>query len=73
LAPWFGSETSPLAAHLAAGIALVIVDEVMALWADQPSESDPLELLDEAFGVLGDSLLPRLGGEKAPRPKVSLS
>jgi AcrR family transcriptional regulator len=73
LAPWFESEPSPLAAHLAAGIALVIVDEVMALWADQPSEPDPLELLDEAFGVLGGSLLPRLGGENAPRPKVSLS
>lgn len=73
LAPWFHLESSPLAAHLAAGIALVVVDEVMALWADQPSEPDPLELLDEAFDVLGESLLTRVGGEKALRPKVSLS
>jgi AcrR family transcriptional regulator len=73
LAPWFHLESSPLAAHLAAGIALVVVDEVMALWADRPSEPDPLELLDEAFDVLGESLLTRVGGEKALRPKVSLS
>jgi AcrR family transcriptional regulator len=71
LAPWFESESSPLAAHLAAGIALVVVDEVMALWADRPSEPDPVELLAEAFDALGESLLMRWGGEKALRPKVS--
>jgi AcrR family transcriptional regulator len=60
LAPWFPSESSPLAAHLAAGIALVIVDEVMALWADRPSQPDPLDLLNEAFDVLGGTLLTRL-------------
>jgi AcrR family transcriptional regulator len=73
LAPWFESEPSPLAAHLAAGIALVVVDEVMALWADQPSVPDPLELLDQAFDALGESLLTRLGGDKALRPKASSS
>jgi hypothetical protein len=64
LAPWFSPASSRIAAHLAAGIALVIVDEVMTLWADQPSEPDPLDLLDEAFDVLGGSLLARLSGEQ---------
>ncbi len=64
LAPWFPPASSRIAAHLAAGIALVIVDEVMTLWADQPSEPDPLDLLDEAFDVLGGSLLARLSGEQ---------
>jgi AcrR family transcriptional regulator len=73
LAPWFSTESSTLAAHLAAGIALVVVDEVMALWADQSSEPDPLDLLDDAFDVLGGSLLTRLGGEQSSRPRVSLS
>jgi AcrR family transcriptional regulator len=62
LAPWFPLESSPLAAHLVAGIALVTVDEVMALWADQPSEPDPLALLNEAFDLLASSLLSTVGG-----------
>jgi len=63
LAPWFPGESSPLAAHLVAGIALVTVDEVMALWADQPSEPDPLRLLNRAFDLLAGSLLSRVGGK----------
>jgi AcrR family transcriptional regulator len=72
LAPWFPSESSPLAAPLAAGIALVIVDEVMALWADRPSQPDPLDLLNEAFDVLGGTLLTRLSAQESSRPRASL-
>jgi AcrR family transcriptional regulator len=71
LAPWFLSASSPLAAHLAAGIVLVLVDEVMALWADQLSEPDPLDLLDEAFDTLGESLFTRLSGEQSRQPRSS--
>ena len=72
LVPWFPSESSSLVAHLAAGIALVVVDEVMALWADESSEPDPLDLLDEAFDALGGSLLSRLSSEKPAISKASL-
>ncbi len=72
LVPWFPSESSSLVAHLAAGIALVVVDEVMALWADESSEPDPLDLLDEAFDALGGSLLSRLSSEKPAISKTSL-
>ncbi len=57
LHPWFGEDVNALAPHLAAGAALLAVDEVMTLWADDPSISDPLSLLDEALEILGGPLL----------------
>jgi AcrR family transcriptional regulator len=57
LAPWFGDDANPLQAHLVAGAALLAVDEVMTLWADDPSMSDPLGLLDQALEILDGSLL----------------
>jgi AcrR family transcriptional regulator len=57
LGPWFGVDHNPLAPHLAAGAALLAVDEVMTLWADNPAISDPVDLLDEAFGILSGSQL----------------
>jgi AcrR family transcriptional regulator len=64
LGPWFGPDDSPLAPHLAAGVALMAVDEVMALWSDDPSIPDPLGLLDQALDLLERPLLtstPRSG------------
>jgi AcrR family transcriptional regulator len=57
LHPWFKDGFNPLAPHLAAGAALLAVDEVMTLWADNPSISDPIGLLDQAFDILSGSLL----------------
>jgi AcrR family transcriptional regulator len=57
LRPWFGIAFNPLGPHLAAGAALLAVDEVMTLWADNPSISDPVDLLDEAFEILRGSQL----------------
>jgi AcrR family transcriptional regulator len=57
LQPWFGPDAHPLAAHLAAGMALLAVDEIMALWADDPSNPDPLDLLGQALGILDGPLL----------------
>jgi AcrR family transcriptional regulator len=65
LTPWFGIDHNPLAPHLAAGAALLAVDEVMTLWADNPSISDPVDLLDEAFEILSGSLL-FLGKPESP-------
>ena len=49
----------PLAPRLAAGAALLAVDEVMTLWADDPSLGDPLGLLHQALQILdGPSIFP---------------
>jgi AcrR family transcriptional regulator len=57
LRPWFGEESSTLARHLAAGTALLAIEEVMTLWADDPTLSDPLGLLHQALQILdGPSL-----------------
>ena len=53
LRPWFGSGASPLAPHLAAGAALLALDEVMALWAEDPPLASPLGLLAQAVEILG--------------------
>jgi AcrR family transcriptional regulator len=57
LAPWFGEHDHPLTPHLVAGAALLAVDEVMTLWADDPSMPDPLGLLDQALEILDGPLL----------------
>ena len=60
LRPWFDEASSPVARHLAAGAALLAIDEVMTLWADDPSLGDPLGLLDQALRILdGPSIFPR--------------
>jgi len=59
LGPWFGAHAHPLAPHLVAGAALLAVDEVMSLWADDRSIPDPLGLLGKALDILdGPMLLP---------------
>ncbi len=57
LAPWFGAPVHPLVPHLVAGAALLAVDEVMSLWADDPTAADPLGLLDQALDILDGPLL----------------
>jgi hypothetical protein len=57
LQPWFGADVHPLAPHLVAGSALLAIDEVMTMWADDPSLPDPLSLLDEALRLLDGSPL----------------
>ena len=57
LAPWFGEHDHPLTPHLVAGAALLVVDEVMTLWADDPSTPDPLGLLDRALDILEGPML----------------
>jgi AcrR family transcriptional regulator len=57
LRPWFGTEVNPLAPHLAAGAALLAIDEVMTLWADHSSMPSPLSLLGQALDILGGPLL----------------
>ena len=43
-----------------AGAALLAIDEVMTLWADDPSLRDPLGLLNEALQILdGPSIFPQ--------------
>jgi AcrR family transcriptional regulator len=60
LRPWFDASSAPIARHLAAGAALLAIDEVMTLWADDPSLRDPLALLDQALQILdGPSLFPK--------------
>ena len=50
----------PVARHLAAGAALLAIDEVMTLWADDPSLRDPLGLLRRGLEILdGPSLFPQ--------------
>ncbi|HVA07035.1 MAG TPA: TetR family transcriptional regulator [Acidimicrobiales bacterium] len=57
LRPWFSEESSTLTRQLAAGTALLAIEAVMTLWADDPTLSDPLGLLDEALQILdGPSL-----------------
>jgi AcrR family transcriptional regulator len=56
LRPWFDGDAGPLVPHLAAGAALLVVDEVMTLWADDPSIPDPLGLLDEAMAIIDGPL-----------------
>jgi AcrR family transcriptional regulator len=57
LRPWFGENVNPLAPRLAAGAALLAIDEVMTLWADNPSMPDPLSLLEQALDILSGPLL----------------
>ncbi len=52
LRPWFATNANPLAPHLAAGAALLAIDEVMSLWADGVSTSSPISLLDQALDIL---------------------
>jgi AcrR family transcriptional regulator len=60
LRPWFDEASSPVARHLAAGAALLAIDEAMTLWADDPSLRDPLGLLDQALRILdGPSIFPQ--------------
>ena len=60
LRPWFDEASSPVARHLAAGAALLAIDEVMTLWADDPSLRNPLGLLNEALQILaGPSIFPQ--------------
>ena len=60
LRPWFDERSSAVARHLAAGAALLAIDEVMTMWADDPSLRDPLGLLNEAFQILdGPSIFPK--------------
>jgi len=57
LRPWLDAEAHPLAAHIVAGTVLLVIDEVMTMWADDASISDPLGLVDEALRILkGPSL-----------------
>lgn len=59
LRPWFDDDCSAVARHLAAGAALLAIDEVMTLWADDPSLGDPLGLLHQALQILdGPSIFP---------------
>jgi AcrR family transcriptional regulator len=53
LRPWFDPHCHPLAPHLAAGAALLAVDEAMTLWSDDPSGPDPITLLRHALDILG--------------------
>jgi hypothetical protein len=46
-----------MAPRLAAGAALLAVDEAMTLWADGPSMPDPIILLDQALEILGGTQL----------------
>jgi AcrR family transcriptional regulator len=61
LLPWFGDDVDPLARRLLAGTVLLVLDEVMSRWADDPALPDPLGLLDEALRVLAEPLLPADG------------
>lgn len=64
LLPWFADDADPLARRLLAGAVLLVLDEVMSRWADDPALPDPLGLLDEALRVLAEPLLP--AGERPP-------
>jgi AcrR family transcriptional regulator len=67
LRPWFAPSAAPVAPHLAAGAALLAIDEVMTLWADSPSPEDPLALLDEALLILeGSALFPDAAPGRPP-------
>jgi AcrR family transcriptional regulator len=57
LLPWFARDVDPLAPHLVAGVVLLVIDEVMSRWADDPSIPDPLSLLDEALRVFSEPLI----------------
>ena len=52
LRPWFDDEAHPLEAHIVAGTILLVIDEVMTMWADDASLFDPLGLLAEALRIL---------------------
>ncbi|MBL7491708.1 TetR family transcriptional regulator [Frankia sp. AgB1.9] len=58
LAPWYGADADPMASRLVAGTVLLVLEEVMSRWADDPSLADPLGLLDAALRLLGEPLLP---------------
>jgi AcrR family transcriptional regulator len=55
--PWFGKDASPLGPHLAAGAALLAIDEALEQWAADPSIADPMGLLNEALDILDGPLL----------------
>jgi AcrR family transcriptional regulator len=57
LRPWFPGSSDPLAAPLAAGVALLAVEEAVAAWTDDPSIGDPVTLLDHALDILDGPLL----------------
>jgi AcrR family transcriptional regulator len=57
LLPWFEEGGNPLGPHLAAGAALLAIDEVLEQWAADPANPDPLELLNEALDILDGPLL----------------
>ena len=60
LRPWFDEASSPVARHLAAGAALLAIDEAMTLWANDASLRNPLGLLNEALQILaGPSIFPQ--------------
>jgi AcrR family transcriptional regulator len=61
LRPWFAPDGHPLVRHLVAGAALLAVDEVMACWAEDPTNPDVLGLLHEAFDLLESSLFDGAG------------
>jgi AcrR family transcriptional regulator len=67
LRPWFDDSSSAVARHLAAGAALLAIDEVMTFWADDPSLGDLLGLLDHALEILdGPSIFPEKGNSVHP-------
>jgi AcrR family transcriptional regulator len=58
LAPWFPADADPLPARLLAGTVLLVFEEIMTRWADDPTLPNPLGLLDEALRVLSEPLIP---------------
>jgi AcrR family transcriptional regulator len=68
--PWFAPDSHPLVRHLVAGAALLAVDEVMACWADDATNPDVVEMLDEAFDVLENSLFEEVAPARPGPPKA---
>ena len=57
LRPWLDENAHPLVCHILAGTVLLVIDEVMTLWADDASIADPFGLLDEALRILKEPFL----------------
>jgi AcrR family transcriptional regulator len=57
LAAWFPRSASPMAAHLAAGAAMLGLDVAVGRWADEGGRPDLMKLLDQALRLLGSDLL----------------
>jgi AcrR family transcriptional regulator len=70
LRPWFVSDGHPLVRHLVAGAALLAVDEVMACWADDPTNPNVVEMLDEAFDLLENYLFEGRAQVQPSSPKI---